>query len=335
MDIPRMRGLVAFCLAGTAFAGALGQLASPSALAGDSQPAVPINLPAARPNHAPKVPEGYVITPFGYFHPSCVQSLTRGERLTAEGRLQHADGTVEANVAVCNYQRYTPSGEPATASTGNGAATLPEASGWIENASITTGSATKSYGALIALWTVPPQPTNNDGQTLYFFPGFEDINAVQSILQPVLGWYGGHWTIASWNCCLNNIVTESPAVNVAAGDEIYGSITSACSPGTLSCATWNVLSLDMSTGESTTLASTPSDGQVFNWAFGGVMEPYYIVSCKDYPPNSQVTFNDVTVFDQNLRPVSNPKWSGTSNTTQTPQCHYGVKPKLDEITLDY
>ena len=315
--------------------GRWGNCASPSALAGDSQPAVPINLAAARPNHAPKVPDGYVITPFGYFHPSCVQNLTRGERLTADGRLQHADGTVEANAAVCNYQRYTPSGEPATASTGNGVATLPEASGWIENASITTGSATKSYGALIALWTVPPQPTNNDGQVLYFFPGFEDINAVQSILQPVLGWYAGYWTIASWNCCLNNIVTESPAVSVTAGDEIYGSITSACPAGTLSCATWNVLSLDMSTGESTTLASTPSDGQVFNWAFGGVMEPYYIVSCKDYPPNSQVTFNDVTVFDQNLRPVSNPKWSGTSNTAQTPQCHYGVKSNSNQITVDY
>jgi hypothetical protein len=335
MDIPGMRGLVAFCVAGTAFAGALGQLASTSALAGDSQRPVPINLPAVRPNHAPKVPDGYVITPFGYFHPSCVQNLSRGERLTVDGRLQHADGTVEANVAVCNYQRYTPSGEPATASTGHGASTPPEASGWIENASITTGSATKSYGALIALWTVPPQPTNNDGQVLYFFPGFEDIDGVQSILQPVLGWYGGHWTIASWNCCLNNIVTESPAVSVAAGDEIYGSITSACPAGTLSCATWNVLSLDMSTGESTTLASTPSDGQVFNWAFGAAMEPYYVISCKDYPPNSQLAFNDVTIFDENLHPVSDLKWSGTSNTTQTPQCHYGVKSKSDQITLDY
>ena len=337
MDLRRMRGLVAFCVAGTAFAGALGQLASTSALAGESRPAVPTTLSAAGPNHPPRVPNGYVITPFGYFHPSCVQSLARGERLTPDGRLQHADGNVEENVAVCNYPRYTPSGDPVSAATGNdnGAATLPEASGWIENASITTGSATKSYGALIALWTVPPQPANNDGQVLYFFAGFEDINAVQSILQPVLGWYEGHWTIASWNCCLNNIVTESPAVNVAVGDEIYGSITSACPAGTLSCTTWNVLSLDMSTGESSTLASTPSEGQVFNWAFGGVMEPYYIISCKDYPPNSQLTFNDVTVFDQNLRPISDPKWSGTSNTTQTPQCHYGVKSKPDQITVDY
>ena len=267
MDMPRMRGIVTFCVAGTPFQGRWGNWRPhqhwPATLSRRCQWT---SLRRGR-THAPKVPDGYVITPFGYFHPSCVQNLTRGERLTADGRLQHADGTVEANIAVCNYQRYTPSGEPA--STGHGAATFPEATGWIENASITTGSLTISYGALIALWTVPPQPTNNDGQVLYFFPGFEDIDGVQSILQPVLGWYAGQWTIASWNCCLNNIVTESPVVRVAPGDEIYGSITNACPAGTLSCASWNVLSLDMSTGESTTLASTPSDGQVFNWAFGG------------------------------------------------------------------
>ena len=28
--------------------------------------------------------------------------------------------------------------------------------------------------------------------------------------------------------------------------------------------------------DSTTLSDTPSDGQIFNWAFGGVLEPYYI-----------------------------------------------------------
>jgi hypothetical protein len=343
MDIA-IRGLIAISIAGSAFVGALGQLAPTSALTGDSHPAIPINMAAAGPNHPAKVPDGYVITPFGYFHPSCVQSLATGERLLADGRVQHADGTVADNVAFCSYPHYTPSGDAVSAATGNistpsgnnkGENTFPEVVGWIENASITTGSSTKSYGALIALWTVPPQPTKNDGQTLYFFPGFEDINSVQSILQPVLGWFGGQWTIASWNCCLNNIVTTSPFVNVAVGDEIYGSITSACSPGTLSCATWNVLSLDMSTGESTTLGSTPSEGQVFNWAFGAVMEPYYVISCDDYPPNGRVTFNDVTVFDENLRPISDPKWNGTSNTTETPQCNYGVKSKLDEIALHY
>ncbi|HEX4168602.1 MAG TPA: hypothetical protein VHZ55_24330 [Bryobacteraceae bacterium] len=102
---------------------------------------------------------------FGYFHPSCIQRLAKGERLLPDGRVQHAYGTVEENVAVCSYPRYTPTGLPVTA----GVATLPEVNGWIENASITTGSANKSYGALIATWTVPPQPLADNGQVLFFF----------------------------------------------------------------------------------------------------------------------------------------------------------------------
>jgi len=53
---------------------------------------------------------------------------------------------------------------------------------------------------------------------LYYFPGLEDIQDTQSILQPVLGWYWGQWTLASWNCCINGIITNSPAVNVSPGD---------------------------------------------------------------------------------------------------------------------
>ena len=257
--------------------------------------------PIAGPNRPATVPDGYVITPAGYFHSSCVRSLTKGERLLSDGRVQHNDGTVDQEAAVCAYPHYSPAGNKMGSSASNKSAQeaantmatmAPVINGYLLDANATTGSATTSYGALIARWTVPPQPTANDGQVLFFFPGFEDIDAVDSILQPVLGWYGspGQWTIASWNCCLNGIITNSPAVNVSPGDRIYGSITSTCIAGTLSCATWNVLTLDLSTGDSTTLGDTPSDGQIFNWAFGGVLEVDNIVSCDDFPPNGQLTF---------------------------------------------
>ena len=254
--------------------------------------------------------------------------------MLADGRVQHADGSTEQSAAVCSYPRYTRSGEVVT-NFAESANQTPEVSGWIESASVSTGSANKSYGGLIALWRVPPQPLKNDGQTLFFFPGFEDINGVQSILQPVLRWAGGQFDIESWNCCLNNIVTESTPVDVKTGDEIYGSVTNTCARGTLSCATWNVLTLDLSTGQSTTLSDTPSDGQVFNWAFGGVMEPYYVVSCKDYPPNGHLAFDDVRLFDEQLHLVADPEWSAATNTTETPQCDYGVKSSAHEITLTY
>jgi len=345
MRISRIQTLVVVLAFGVALEGALGQDTIGLAQASGSQPANTVNMrPQAGPNRPANVPDGYLITPFGYFHPSCVQSLAKGERVLADGRLQHADGTAAERAAVCSYPHYTrdgiSSGAGSAAATAPdkknaGAGTSPEIDGWLENANTTTGSPNISYGALIATWRVPPAPRANDGQVLYFFPGFEDIDDQQtSILQPVLEWYYG-WSIASWNCCLNGIVTNSPGVGVRSGDEIYGSITSTCPAGTLSCATWNVLTLDLSTGQSTTLGSTPSQGQVFNWAFGGVLEPYYVIACDDYPPDRRLSFTDLTIFDQDLNPIFRPQWSTAFNTTATPQCHYDVKATVRTVTLDY
>jgi len=289
------------------------------------------------------VPDGYVVTPFGYFHSSCVQSLAEGEKLLANGRVQHANGTVAGNAAVCKYPHYTRDGKLVNSAAniggartnGSASTTSPEVNGWLENANVATGSPAVSYGALNARWTVPSQPLANDGQVLFFFPGLEDIDFTQSILQPVLTWYQGQWFLASWNCCLSGIVVSSPPVNVSPGDEIYGSITSTCAPGTLTCATWNVLTLDMSTGQSTTLGDTPSNGQIFNWAFGGVLEPYSVISCDDFPADGELRFEKVEVFDQNLRRVHNPKWGDSFNSTETPQCNYGVKSNPHKIALSY
>lgn len=300
--------------------------------------------PVAGESRPAAVPQGFLITPFGYFHPSCVQSLATGERLTADGRIQHADGSEEATAAVCNYPHYTRNGVLLNAGTVNFAGALdlgtpptvpPEVSGWLENASVTTDSATQSYGALVGTWSVPLPPSVNDGQLLYFFPGLEDINDVQTILQPVMAWYQDQWTIASWNCCINGVTSNSPLVNVKAGDKIYGSITSSCGPGTLSCSTWDVLTVDLTTGKSTILANTPSESQAFNWAFGGVSEPYYVVSCKDYPQGGSLSFTSLTLFDENLHPVAKPAWVTAVDQSATPQCHYAVTDKINSVTVEY
>jgi hypothetical protein len=297
-------------------------------------------LPLAGTARPANVPAGYVITPFGYFHSSCVEVLRAGEHLLPDHRIQHADGSIEASAATCAYPHFTPTGRlvnlsaPRTNKTSTEES--PEVNGWVENTNVTTGSPSSSYGALVARWTVPPHPLAADGQVLFFFPGLEDINDPQtSILQPVLGLYGGQWTIASWNCCLSGIVVSSPAVNVQPSDRIYGSMTNTCATGTLSCASWNVLSLDLSTGQSTVLADTPSEGQVFNWAFGGVLEAYYVVRCDDYPPDRSITFEDVMLFDQNLRRVHDPAWSSGASSGISPQCGYGVSAESRRVTLHF
>jgi hypothetical protein len=74
---------------------------------------------------------------------------------------------------------------------------------WIVSESVTN---TSSYGFLSANWSVPPTPSSNDGQTLFYFPCLEDSNDVVTIIQPVLGWnadFPSAWGIASWNCCVS------------------------------------------------------------------------------------------------------------------------------------
>ena len=289
-------------------------------------------------NRPANVPPDYVVTPFGYFHPSCVLLLAEGNTLLADGGVQHADGTLEA-AHVCSYPHYTSTGimVPADAKELSGINPLT-ISGWLESVSATTST---SYYKISATWPVPPSPTSNDGQCDYFFPGFEDMSDVVSIVQPVMQWGGGcyisggaFWLIASWNCCVNGDTWHSTPVDVSVGDTILGTITPTCKPGKNYCATWNVVSEDKTTGKKTTLAKTPAHEQVWNWAFGAVSEDYGVVQCSDFPDNSGLTFT-VKLYDQNGKIITSPNWQGTQWSSGPPSCNYGWKITKKKETVKY
>ncbi len=283
-----------------------------------------VNRPAA-------VPDGYLITPSGYFHPSCVVRLAEGETLEAGLVIRHADGTTE-NVAPCIYPHYTASGEMVTA----GVKPPKIGHSWIEAGNVTTNT---SYGELTATWPVPAAPTAKVGQTIYLFPGLEDIHDVVSIIQPVLGWnadFSSAWGIASWNCCPSGITIESAPVHVTAGNKILGTMKDNCSAGTLTCSSWNVTTEDVTTGQSTMLTNTPNEGQTFNWAFAGALEVYNIAQCTDYPKSGQISFSSVSLYDDEFDPISNPGWTIASWASGlTPQCNYGGQVTATKVTLDY
>jgi len=287
----------------------------------------------AGPNRPASVPAGYAITPFGYFHPSCVRRLAEREIVLNDTHaILHADGTIE-NVPACAYPRYTARGETIAP----GARVKPPAisHSWIVDGDVITSS---SYGEIVATWTVPPAPTSYDRQTVYFFPGLEDANDIVSIIQPVLGWdadFAKAWGIASWNCCSGDITYESTPVRVNIGDSILGTTVSTCAAGTLSCPTWNIVTTDQTTGGTTELDNSSSEGQTFNWAFAGTLEVYSIDQCSDYPPNGSITFN-VALYDYNFVQISNPGWSITDWARGlTPQCNYGGQVEPAQVTLTY
>jgi hypothetical protein len=289
----------------------------------------------AGPHRPVGVPDGYVITPFGYFHPSCVVRLSEGDALLEDGRvIQRADGDLD-NISACGYPHYTSRGEIVTTSTASvEAPAIPHS--WIEDAEVTTGT---SYGKLIATWNVPAAPTSNDGQTLFFFPGMDDYQDNVGIIQPVLGWnadFGGAWGIASWDYYANGNSAESSPVRVNPGDTIQGNVWSTCSAGILSCPAWNITTLDVSSGKSTTLSHSSSNGMTFNWAYGGALEVYNVAQCSDYPPNGSLTLFDEALYDYNFDLIPNPGWSIVNRASDlAPQCNYGGQATATQVTLDY
>jgi hypothetical protein len=286
------------------------------------------------------VPADFVVTPFGYFHPSCVNHLAKGDVLRQdEGAIQRANGTYET-IQECAYPHFEADGTAVVGDaqpTGDGKSKPPYIGhSWIEYASIHTSA---NYGQIYSEWDVPPAPTSNDGQTLYLFNGLEQYSGDVTIIQPVLGWnsdYGSAWGIASWNCCKNGTVWEAPPAPVNPGDHLLGYVFNNCSAGTTKCASWTIVIVDVENGNYSQL-DTSNFGQKFNWAFGGVLEVYSITQCSDYPPGGYlggIGFYNQSVLNDEFVSIT-PAWTVTNvSGGLTPQCNYGGKvPK--QVFLTY
>ena len=201
---------------------------------------------AVGPNRPASVPSDYVITPFGYFHPSCVRQAKDGETVLADGRIRFADGTEETIAPFCSFPRYTAQGELVVEGSAN-PGPLDISWSWIESGQVVTST---TYDAVMAAWTVPQTPTSNDGQTLFFFPALTHNHLTppneEPIIQPVLGWNDGQsgagpWNIASWNCCPAGMTWNSNPVTVSPGDQIQGTVMSACGGAIVqACSKWTI-----------------------------------------------------------------------------------------------
>jgi hypothetical protein len=294
--------------------------------------AVPAQVKAG-PNRPAAVPEGYVITPMGYFHQSCVKQLSEGDILRKdEMAIEHKDGSFDS-IPACAFPHYTAAGEKVSLD-GEPDQTPAIDHEWIVAADVKTGD---SYGELRANWIVPHAPTHTSGQTIYFFPGLEDYRHVKTILQPVLGWnsdFKNAWGLASWNCCTEGTVFESKPIHTETGHNIYGAMGHTCKPGTLSCGSWDVLTEDYTTQKSTQLIHTSSQGQTFNWAFAGALEVYNVSRCSDYPSNGSIEFFKLGLWDDKFEVVPH-DWIVTKLWKGAVQCGYGGSPQPDDVTLTY
>ncbi len=276
-----------------------------------------ITIGAHRPA---SVPADYVVTPVGYLHPSCIVGMSENETL-GKGKITKKDGSSRA-IPKCSYPRFDRAGALVESAGQKRTASVPPPavySGWVESAN------SADYGPLnwiSANWTVPAAPAVDVGQTIYYFPGIQPLGSpsTYTILQPVLGWNSGQWTIQSWNCCAEGTAVNSPAQPVDAGDTIYGYVQgNVCSGGV--CSQWQVYTGDWTNGHHSTL-NTTAFGNQMGWAFAGVLEVYGVSACEHYPASGSVTFTNIQVRNTNYQQIS-PVWN-VGWTSEQPQCNYNV-----------
>ncbi len=264
----------------------------------------------------PGVPAEYIITPNGFFHPSCVVTLAPDERLDPDLVVRGLDGVARASVPSCAYPRFDFRGEsvPSSATSKVAApASMPETGPWNGYVAFYEyhydGNA---WGTSLSnIWVVPPSPTTvGDGEVVYLWNGILTSNA---LLQPVLGFNSdsvGTWNIASWNCCTSGIMGESAAVTVSPGDVIRGTVTGADCDSSGVCQSYTVTTTNMTCGQSVVLNTTSPNGAP-DAIFPGVLETYGVTSCNMFPPNGEVAFYDSTLTDQSGNPVSVPYEAAT------------------------
>jgi hypothetical protein len=160
---------------------------------------------------------------------------------------------------------------------------------------------------IITTWTVPPAPTTNHGQIIYLFNGMEDAN-LNYIVQPVLQWSGGAWTVASWYVDGSTLVAKSPDTTVSVGQVLVGGITWT-NPGTYLCGFQNI------PNSALVVQSMPE----LTWVFQ-TLETYYCQAASDYPNTPDTRMKDIGVDVGNTaQPATSLSWTAENVITDIGQ----------------
>lgn len=129
-------------------------------------------------------PADYVITPFGYFSPACVQQIHSGDQITLDGGIQRITGSLEQR-KICSQDNFTRDGvrvkPDGRTLEGKLARTMDGNSGEqtkavhlqkIAHDYLAYGGyiTSQPMGRIVASWNVPPNPRVRSNQIIHFFP---------------------------------------------------------------------------------------------------------------------------------------------------------------------
>jgi hypothetical protein len=315
---------------------ALGLIVFATAVSSCGEPtASPSASTTAAVNIENNIPEGYVTTPAGLYHSSCVHEVPEGARVEKNGLVRRRDNSVFQAATRClfpvrNARHADLSNEGERHEGLRSTSANPTANGWIEYAQL---SSSNDFSQITANWTVPTPPLTPyiPSQTYFTFPGIEsDSFIIQPVIQFGTSGAGGgqYWGMASWQCGPPGGCYHSPLKIISHGDLIHGSISSGCTGG--NCL-WSITTKDLTTGDTTNFSTIDTDQ--YYLAFGGSVEVYNLNSCDAFPING-VGFSAISLLYKNGTQVS-PSWFSVLTSGVVPACGYSVSSTPSTVALSH
>jgi len=283
---------------------------------------------AGRP---PGVPEDYVLTHHGFFHPSCVVPVASGDFVGEDLVVRGEDGTEHGRLTPCPYPRFTLAGQLVDEHPHD------TWDGWLVYYEDDGKSPIPVAPTLTSEWVVPPMPTLAEGQDVAFFNGIKTTAGGGDILQPVLDFseVPGTWVIFSEHCCLGGHDLQTmPPIPVSPGDVVRGVVAGRGCRSDGVCENWSVTTTDVTTGQSTVLNTAAPMG-VPEKVNPGVLETYNLSSCDMLPPSGEETFtrNELQDGDGHLQQLDFVLHVPSARAADVPSCGYRGQSKSDTYQL--
>ena len=215
-------------------------------------------------------------------HRSCIHEVASGTRI------HEADDGMMTVTEPGKPPRILPTCNTTTGLVGR----AMRGSAWKTWAQLKPGDAT-SVTALSNQWKVPPNPTKNNNQVLYYWNGVEDggSSGGTGVLQPVLQ-FGqstpNAWGIKSWYVGSGGTVT-SPVVKLKTGDIVTGKMAQQLDGSWICIGVAEFNSGNWS--KASTLHYTGTNEKKFTYAYTAVLEAYHVYTdASEYPSSGSVAF---------------------------------------------
>lgn len=255
-------------------------------------------------------PAGYVPTPGGFVHVSCLHHAGNASTVKqlADGshELTFANG-IKAIHSKCKYPRI-PAHKGKQQQQQRATTPAPPNNGWQVFSYFNAGKTVNKY---TGNWNVPQSPSYN-GQLLYTFTAFQDCFGANcpyksvDIIQPVLQFGvspaggGDYWGIASWYVSSDGAAYFSTFQKVADSSSVYGEMlkTGDNSPTNNK---WAITT--KGSGSPTVLNVHYQDTFIEPWTFV-TLEVYGVKSCSAYP-SDPLKYTSLAISDGS--PIT-PQW---------------------------